>query len=139
MSQSLPGTKRRYTILMVPYYLWVAQISRALSMKAMFLSSTSPPGVHPLVTSVGFRLTQFRCGHCKRLAPSWVELARITKDKLTVAEVNCDDHSSLCRSQGVTGYPMLFYYSGNQGVKTEYTGSRKLEPLKAFAERISQP
>lgn len=34
---------------------------------------------------------------------------------------------------------MLFYYSGNQGVKTEYTGSRKLEPLKAFAERISQP
>lgn len=61
------------------------------------------------------------------------------KNKLTVAEVNCDDHSAICRSQGVTGYPMLFYYSGKSGVKTEYTGGRKIDQLKAFAERISLP
>lgn len=84
-------------------------------------------------------LRLFRCGHCKRLAPAWIDLAKHMKNKLTVAEVNCDEHSSVCRSQGVTGYPMLFYYSGKQGVKTEYTGGRKIEQLKAFAERISLP
>ncbi|KAJ3482266.1 hypothetical protein NLI96_g7101 [Meripilus lineatus] len=79
------------------------------------------------------------CGHCKKLAPSWIDLARQMKNKLNVAEVNCDEHSALCRSQGVSGYPMLFYYSGKKGSKTEYTGGRKLDQLRAFAERISLP
>lgn len=34
---------------------------------------------------------------------------------------------------------MLFYYSGKKGSKTEYTGGRKLDQLRAFAERISLP
>ncbi|CAL1709319.1 unnamed protein product [Somion occarium] len=80
------------------------------------------------------------CGHCKKLAPSWTELARHMKDKLTIAEVNCEDHGALCRTQDVSGYPMLFYYSGNKkDSKTEYTGSRKLEQLKAFAEKLIGP
>lgn len=67
------------------------------------------------------------CGHCKKLAPSkqrsdlkvptlslnilvaaWVQFASQMKDIMTVAEVNCDDHGSLCSSQGVPGYPTLF-------------------------------
>lgn len=53
--------------------------------------------------------------------------------KLSVAEVNCEDYSTLCKSQDVTGYPMLVYYAN--GVKTEYTGSRKFDSLKAFTEQ----
>ena len=58
--------------------------------------------------------------------------------KLTVAEVDCEAHNALCRSQGVTGYPMLQYY-GDKNTRTEYTGGRKLEQLKAFADKVSGP
>ncbi|KAI0759740.1 thioredoxin-domain-containing protein [Trametes elegans] len=78
------------------------------------------------------------CGHCKKLAPIWTELGGAMQHKLTVAEVNCEEHKGLCSKEGVTGYPMLFYYGG-KGAKTEYTGGRKLEQLKAFANKVSGP
>jgi thioredoxin domain-containing protein 5 len=78
-----------------------------------------------------------RCGHCRKLAPHWVNLATQMQNKLNIAEVNCEDYDSICRHEGVTGYPMLFYYS--DGAKTEYTGGRKLELMKDFAERASSP
>ncbi|GBE79006.1 hypothetical protein SCP_0202030 [Sparassis crispa] len=79
------------------------------------------------------------CGHCKKLAPVWRELAVEMQHKLAIAEVNCDDHNALCHAEGVTGFPMLVYYGGKDGGKTEYTSGRKLEQLKAFAEKISGP
>jgi thioredoxin domain-containing protein 5 len=55
--------------------------------------------------------------------------------KLNVAEVNCEDHSALCKSQDVSGYPMLVYYAN--GAKTEYTGGRKFDLLKTFTEKAA--
>ena len=78
------------------------------------------------------------CGHCKKLAPTWTQLAEQMKNQLTIAEVNCDEHNSLCRAEDVQGYPMLFYY-GDDGVKTEYTGGRKLEQLQTFVEKVLKP
>lgn len=79
------------------------------------------------------------CGHCKKLAPTWKQLARHMQDKVTVAEVNCDDHSSLCKAQGIQGYPTLVWYAAGDvpGGKSEYNGGRKLEILKTFAEKAS--
>jgi len=77
------------------------------------------------------------CGHCKKLAPTWKQLAKHMQSKLTIAEVNCDENSALCKAQGVTGYPMLLFYS--EGAKSEYPGGRKLDQLKAFAEKASAP
>ena len=78
------------------------------------------------------------CGHCKKLAPTWTQLAEQMKNQLTIAEVNCDEHNALCRAEDVQGYPMLFYY-GDDGVKTEYTGGRKLEQLQGFVEKVLKP
>ncbi|KZV63248.1 thioredoxin-domain-containing protein [Peniophora sp. CONT] len=78
------------------------------------------------------------CGHCKKLAPVWEQLAREMRHQLTIAEVDCDQHKKLCNVEGVTGFPMLFFY-GADGSKTEYTGSRKLEGMKGWAERAVQP
>ncbi|TFK35040.1 protein disulfide isomerase [Crucibulum laeve] len=75
------------------------------------------------------------CGHCKKLAPIWNQLARHMQNKVTIAEVNCDDHSDLCKAEGVQGYPTLIYF-GN-GVKSEYNGGRKIDQLKSFAEKAS--
>jgi thioredoxin domain-containing protein 5 len=76
------------------------------------------------------------CGHCKKLAPVWKQLARHMKDKLTIAEVNCDDNASLCKSQNIEGYPTLIYFD-KDGVKSEYQGGRKLDQLKAFSQKAA--
>ncbi|KAI0829211.1 thioredoxin-domain-containing protein [Trametes gibbosa] len=78
------------------------------------------------------------CGHCKKLAPIWDQLAGSMQHKLNIAEVNCEDHKAICKQEGIEGYPMLFYYGG-KGAKTEYTGGRKLEQLAAFANKVSGP
>jgi thioredoxin domain-containing protein 5 len=72
------------------------------------------------------------CGHCKKLAPTWLELAQNMQHKLDIAQVNCDLHQALCTEQRVRGYPTLAYYSN--GDTSEYTGGRKLAQLIAFAE-----
>ncbi|KAI0765574.1 thioredoxin-domain-containing protein [Irpex lacteus] len=79
------------------------------------------------------------CGHCKKLAPIWRQLAAEMRGKLNIAEVDCENNAAICRSQGITGYPMLFYYGQRGHGKTEYTGSRKLDNMKSFAEKISGP
>ena len=76
------------------------------------------------------------CGHCKKLAPIWKQLARHMKNKLTIAEVNCDENSSLCKSQSIEGYPTLIYFD-KDGLKSEYNGGRKLDQLKAFSEKAA--
>jgi thioredoxin domain-containing protein 5 len=79
------------------------------------------------------------CGHCKKLAPTWKQLARHMQDKVTIAEVNCDDHSALCKAQGIQGYPTLVWYAAGDAPsgKSEYNGGRKLDALKAFAEKAA--
>ncbi|KAI0273123.1 thioredoxin-domain-containing protein [Russula aff. rugulosa BPL654] len=78
------------------------------------------------------------CGHCKKLAPTWEKLAKELQSRVTVAEVNCENHKSLCSSEGVNGFPMLFFYP-ESGKKSEYSGTRKLEAMKNWAERAVKP
>lgn len=61
------------------------------------------------------------------------------QDKINIAEVNCDEHGALCKSQGVEGYPMLAFYPTGVASKAEYSQGRKLDQLKAFAEKASAP
>jgi protein disulfide-isomerase-like protein len=79
------------------------------------------------------------CGHCKKLAPIWKDLARTMQHKLNIAEINCDDHKALCSREGVSGFPMIYFYPPGGLEKTEYTGSRKFEAMKAWAERATKP
>jgi len=79
------------------------------------------------------------CGHCKKLAPVWIQLAQEMRGKLNIAEIDCESNAAICRSEGVTGFPMLFYYGQRGHGKTEYTSNRKLESLKVFSEKISGP
>jgi hypothetical protein len=56
---------------------------------------------------------------------------------MNIAEVDCDEHKALCTSQGVTGFPMMFYYA--HGAKTEYSGGRTYDQLVSFTEKASKP
>ncbi|CAE6471161.1 hypothetical protein ACGC1H_001002 [Rhizoctonia solani] len=77
------------------------------------------------------------CGHCKKLAPVWAELATKTKGRVNIAEVNCEQYGALCKSQNIDGYPMLFFY--NAGQKVDFRGGRKIEPLEQFVLRAVAP
>lgn len=75
------------------------------------------------------------CGHCKKLAPIWKQLARHMQNHVQIAQVNCDDESALCQSNNIKGYPTLVYFSN--GAHSEYNGGRKLDQLKAFTVKAS--
>lgn len=70
------------------------------------------------------------CGHCKKLAPVWDELAQKHPG---VAEVDCTENSELCVSHGVSGYPTLLYFpSTNTDDAIRYSGGRDLDSLEKF-------
>lgn len=47
------------------------------------------------------------CHHCRKLAPTWTELATALTGVVNVAEINCDAHGTFCRKQEVEGFPVL--------------------------------
>lgn len=77
------------------------------------------------------------CGHCKRLAPTWDELAEKynevgDKQKVIIAKVDCTTESALCAEQGITGYPTLKLFKADSEDGTSYRGPRDLASLEAF-------
>ncbi|XP_003384827.2 PREDICTED: thioredoxin domain-containing protein 5-like [Amphimedon queenslandica] len=73
------------------------------------------------------------CGHCKRLAPTWDQLAEMAHETThaTIAKVDCTAETSLCSRFEITGYPTLILFS--DGIKkTEYNKARDLDSLLSF-------
>ncbi|KAG8834138.1 hypothetical protein FRC17_009477 [Serendipita sp. 399] len=77
------------------------------------------------------------CGHCQKLAPKWVELAEKLKGVINIAEVNCDAHGTVCREQEIEGYPTIVLYLS--GKRIEYTGSKSVDVLEAYARKAMAP
>ena len=56
-------------------------------------------------------------GHCKKLAPTWSELADSYKgsEQVAIAQVDCTTAQDVCKTAAVTGYPTLkAFYSGTE-------------------------
>eukprot|EP00882_Tetradesmus_deserticola_P000622 GHRQ01000679.1.p1 GENE.GHRQ01000679.1~~GHRQ01000679.1.p1 ORF type:complete len:149 (+),score=40.89 GHRQ01000679.1:98-544(+) len=73
------------------------------------------------------------CGHCKRLAPAWGELATAFKDHDTIriANVDCTTDRDVCTTADIKGYPTLKVFYNGEEVKA-YRGARELDALKDF-------
>ncbi|KAF9030941.1 disulfide isomerase [Hymenopellis radicata] len=75
------------------------------------------------------------CGHCKKLAPVYEELADAfshRKDKVFVAKVDADGEGKpLGQKYGVTGFPTLKWFNGD-GTYEPYESGRDLDALAAF-------
>lgn len=75
------------------------------------------------------------CGHCKKLAPIFEELAQnfdFAKDKVSIAKVDADAEKDLGRRFGVQGFPTLKWFDGKSDTPTDYSGGRDLESLSNF-------
>ena len=75
------------------------------------------------------------CGHCKKLAPIYDELAQnfeFAKDKVSIARVDADAEKDLGRRFGVQGFPTLKWFDGKSDTPEDYSGGRDLESLSTF-------
>jgi len=82
----------------------------------------------------GINLVEFFapwCGHCKKLAPTWEQLAKET-DNFLVGKVDCTQEKEVCDSQGVRGYPTIKLFAN--GSKYDYSGARTIESFVKFVE-----
>ncbi|RDA93475.1 hypothetical protein CP533_2644 [Ophiocordyceps camponoti-saundersi (nom. inval.)] len=75
------------------------------------------------------------CGHCKKLAPVYEELAlsfQHAKNKVQIAKVDADAERSLGKRFDVQGFPTLKYFDGKSDKPEEYNQGRDLETLSSF-------
>jgi len=94
--------------------------------EANFKSTIAPP---EQVTFVKFYAPW--CGHCKKMAPAWVDLAKDygSDDSVVIAEVDCTQESGVCQSNGVKGYPTLKAFKGGEEIE-KYAGGRDVASFK---------
>eukprot|EP00884_Botryococcus_braunii_P017433 jgi/Botrbrau1/4373/Bobra.105_2s0019.1 len=75
------------------------------------------------------------CGHCKKLAPAWKDLADHYRgdNQVNIAHVDCTAEKDICSSNEIRGYPTLKVVFNGQEHKS-YLGQRDLESLKKFVD-----
>lgn len=136
--------------------------ARTLEALATFVSSSSgsaPPSTHTdsiagipreghvlvlgektftLGVSSGWSFVKFYapwCGHCKKMAPAWSDLAAryANSPDIKIAKVDCTESGSLCADHGVKGYPTLLLFKN--GVQVDkYTNGRDLQSFVSYIE-----
>lgn len=80
------------------------------------------------------------CGHCKKLAPVWEELAdsfAASHKTVTIAKVDGDAHKELSTKYGITGFPTIKWFDGSDGLPEDYTGGRGIEQFQEFVSERS--
>merc|ERR1719266_407908 len=72
------------------------------------------------------------CGHCKRLAPTWEEVATELKGQVNVAKVDVTGNRALGKQFGVKGFPTLLLF--RRGKMVKYSGARTKDALVEWAK-----
>eukprot|EP00197_Chlamydomonas_leiostraca_P016272 CAMPEP_0202865488 /NCGR_PEP_ID=MMETSP1391-20130828/6169_1 /ASSEMBLY_ACC=CAM_ASM_000867 /TAXON_ID=1034604 /ORGANISM="Chlamydomonas leiostraca, Strain SAG 11-49" /LENGTH=141 /DNA_ID=CAMNT_0049545341 /DNA_START=25 /DNA_END=450 /DNA_ORIENTATION=+ len=75
------------------------------------------------------------CGHCKRLASTWKDLAKsyAGSDKVAIGHVDCTVSRDICNTAEIKGYPTLKVVHKGEEYKA-YRGPRDLDALKNFVD-----
>ncbi|KAK6629815.1 hypothetical protein RUM43_003635 [Polyplax serrata] len=76
------------------------------------------------------------CGYCKRLHPTWEQLADMLNDdpenQIVIAKVDCTVDNNLCMENDVTGYPTLKFFKMGSTKGIKFRGTRDLPSLTSF-------
>merc|ERR1712146_821849 len=72
------------------------------------------------------------CGHCKKLSPTWAQLAaKANKSgKYTVAKVDCTVQKAVAADMGIRGFPTIKMII--DGEVHDYNGARSIEAFEEF-------
>jgi len=77
------------------------------------------------------------CGHCKKLAPIWDELAEKVKSNTNLVIAKMDSTANEIDVPGVAvqGFPTLFFFKGSDKANpVKYSGGRELDDLVSYLE-----
>lgn len=77
------------------------------------------------------------CGHCKKLAPVWDELAEHTKDIDDLIIAKFDATVNEAEGVDIRGYPTLIWYPKDNKKGVNYEGDREVEGFKNFLHENS--
>lgn len=78
------------------------------------------------------------CGHCKKLAPIWDQVAADLKDVPNLVIAKMDSTANEVENVEVQGYPTLkFYPKGSKGSPIDYDGGRETEDIKNWLKEKS--
>lgn len=80
------------------------------------------------------------CGHCKRLAPVWEQLAHVVADEIPqvrVAKLDATRFSSVTSELDIHGFPTLKYFRNGQVM--DYHGDRTKQALVDFVRKAYGP
>jgi len=72
------------------------------------------------------------CGHCKKLAPIWDDLAKHYESNPDVVIAKFDATANEADGVEVKGYPTLIFYPKDNKDGVTFDGDRELEPLKKW-------
>jgi thioredoxin-like negative regulator of GroEL len=62
----------------------------------------------------------YRCGHCKKLQPTWEELATSAKGSFNVAKVDVTENRELGTRFDIKGFPTIKFFNGGKVDLAEY-------------------
>eukprot|EP00033_Pygsuia_biforma_P002739 GCRY01003023.1.p1 GENE.GCRY01003023.1~~GCRY01003023.1.p1 ORF type:complete len:451 (+),score=101.81 GCRY01003023.1:52-1404(+) len=79
------------------------------------------------------------CGHCRRLAPIWEDLAHemVENPDVHVGKIDCTENK-LCRTYDVRGFPTLKLFKSGEFM-SDYKGERSFSSLKKYLNRKLEP
>ena len=80
------------------------------------------------------------CGHCKKLAPTYEELAsayEAKKSDVIIAKVDADANRELGQRFGVRGFPTLMWFKAHSLEPEIYSGPRDLKGMQKYIEEMS--
>ncbi|KAA3681538.1 protein disulfide isomerase family A, member 3, partial [Paragonimus westermani] len=83
----------------------------------------------------------FRCGHCKKLKPSFIaagERLAATTDNIALALVDCTTQEGICGEFGVKGYPTIKLFKDGKHVH-DFDGTRDEEGIVNYMLKRSKP
>ena len=72
------------------------------------------------------------CGHCKKLAPTWEEVATRLVGEINVAKVDASQDRSLATRFDIKGFPTVLFL--RQGKVYKFRGPRTADKLVEFAQ-----
>lgn len=82
------------------------------------------------------------CGHCKAMAPDYIEAAKQLQkkglDEVVLAEVDATVETDLAKEHEIQGYPTIVWFNKN-GKKKEFSGGRTPDAIVEWVQKNMGP